>query len=229
MDNDETCRVALRDLKKKLRQMWPYLNERGRRLLASAEALQAGYGGVSLVSRACGLSRKTIAEGIKELTQAPLSEHGISSARQPRRIRRPGGGRKLKEVKDPAIVPTLERLLKDQNEIGGDPMTEQKWVRSSLRRLSGQLAAEGHPASVHTVGRLLREMGFSLKANQRKQGRSGCPERDEQFRLIAAQKQCFISGQLAHHQYRYKKEGIDRSFQEQGEDVVQASGGGQRA
>src|SRR6266571_2754720 len=122
--------------------------------------------------------------------------HRIDRARQPYRIRRPGGGRKLTEVKDPAIVPTLERLLQDQNEVGGDPMTEQKWVRSSLRRLSEQLAAEGHPASEATVGRLLQKMGFSLKANQRKQGRLGCPERDEQFRYIATQKQRFIAAGL---------------------------------
>ena len=47
------------------------------------------------------------------MAKRPRGEHRIGSARQRRRIRRPGGGRKLTEVKDPAIVPTLERLLKD--------------------------------------------------------------------------------------------------------------------
>jgi hypothetical protein len=126
----------------------------------------------------------------------PKEVHRINSARQPYRIRRAGGGRKLTEVKNPAIVPTLERLLQEQNEVGGDPMTERKWVRSSLRRLSEQLAAEGHPAGSTTVGRLLQKMGFSLKANQRKQGRTGCPERDGQFRYIAVQKQRFIAASL---------------------------------
>jgi hypothetical protein len=36
-------------------------------------------------------------------------------------------------------------------------------------------------------------MGFSLKANKRKQGRFGCPERDEQFKYIASQKQRFMA------------------------------------
>src|ERR1700694_1452832 len=87
-------------------------------------------------------------------------------------------GRKLAEVKDPNIVTALERMLAD--EVAGDPMTDQKWIRSSLSRLSNRLKEEGHQVSTATVARLLRKMGFSLKTNQRKQGRLGCPERDEQ-------------------------------------------------
>ena len=63
--------------------------------------------------------------------------HGISSARQQYRIRRPGGGRKLTEEKDPTIVNALEQMLAD--EVAGDPMTDQKWIRSSLSRLSKRL------------------------------------------------------------------------------------------
>jgi hypothetical protein len=96
----------------------------------------------------------------------------------------------LTEERDPAILPALERLLAD--EIAGDPMTEQKWIRSSLRVLSKKLTEEGHRASTGTVSRLLKAMDFSLKANKRKQGRLGCPERDEQFKYIASQKQRFI-------------------------------------
>lgn len=150
------------------------------------------------------------------MAERPRGEHRIGSARQHYRIRRLGGGRKLTEVKDPAIVPTLECLLKDQNEVGGDPMTEQKWIRSSLRRLSEQLAAEGHPASGGTVRRLLKKMGFSLKANQRKQGRSGCPERDEQFSYIAAQKQRFIAASLPVISIDTKKKELIGPFRSKG-------------
>jgi hypothetical protein len=115
--------------------------------------------------------------------------HGISTTCQRDRIRRLGGGRKLVEVKAPAIVTALERMLAD--EVAGNPMTEQKWVRSSLSHLSLRLKEEGHEASTNTVARLLRKMGFSMKANQRKKGRLGCPERDEQFKYIASQKQHF--------------------------------------
>jgi hypothetical protein len=119
---------------------------------------------------------------------------GIGATRRQYRIRRPGGGRKLTEEKDPTVVTALEQMLTD--EVAGDPMTDQKWIRSSLSRLSKRLKEEGHQASTTTVARLLRKMGFSLKANKRKQGRLGCPERDEQFKYIASQKERFITSGL---------------------------------
>jgi hypothetical protein len=39
--------------------MWPHLDEHARRLVAASKAVELGYGGVSLVSRACGLSWRT--------------------------------------------------------------------------------------------------------------------------------------------------------------------------
>jgi hypothetical protein len=35
--------------------------------MAASEALSLGYGGVSRIRRACGLSRKAIAKGIREI------------------------------------------------------------------------------------------------------------------------------------------------------------------
>ena len=75
--------VLLRDVRRKLESLWPHLNECSRRMLAAAEATQLGYGGVSLVSRACGLSRVTLMKGIQELGAPALA---------PERIRRSGGG-----------------------------------------------------------------------------------------------------------------------------------------
>jgi Rhodopirellula transposase DDE domain len=193
------------------------LNGAQARLYVAKEAICKGHGGIQRIQELTGLSRPTILKGMSELRQQEpadptedirqlggrreSSEESslTSTTRRPRRqyvaqryrIRRPGGGRKLIEEKDPAIVPALERLLAD--EIGGDPMTEQKWIRSSLRRLSKQLTVGGHRASQTTVARLLKKIGFSLKANKRKQGRVGCPERDDQFKYIASQKQRFIT------------------------------------
>ena len=79
--------ASLAELTAKFRSVWPLLNERTRRLMAASEARVLGYGGVSLVRRACGLSRKAIAKGIREIE----ARTGLS----PGRIRRPGGGRKL--------------------------------------------------------------------------------------------------------------------------------------
>jgi hypothetical protein len=80
-------------------------------------------------------------------------------------------------------------LLAD--EIAGDPMTERKWVRTSTRRLRDQLRAVGHPVGHCTVHRLLRKLGFTLRANQKRRGGSRQTGRDEQFNYIASQRKRF--------------------------------------
>src|SRR5260370_3428983 len=190
------------------------LNEAQARLYVAKEAISKGRGGIQRMHELTGLSRGTILKGVLELRQQkpadptestlqlgggrerseesnPTQRARRLNGRNRYRIRRPGGGRKLIEEIDPAIVTALERLLAD--EIAGDPMTEQKWIRTSLRRLSKKLEDGGHRASIPTLARLLKDMGFSLKANKRKQGRIGCPEKDEQFKYIASQKQGFIT------------------------------------
>ncbi|MBD3887228.1 hypothetical protein IFO70_37195 [Phormidium tenue FACHB-886] len=47
----------------------PYLNEKQRRLVLAAEARSLGYGGVSQVARATGISHPTIHQGLRELAQ----------------------------------------------------------------------------------------------------------------------------------------------------------------
>ncbi len=55
------------DLFQKLALVLPFLDERARRLVAAGEAKSLGFGGISKVSRASGLSRKAISKGIDEL------------------------------------------------------------------------------------------------------------------------------------------------------------------
>jgi hypothetical protein len=99
-------------------------------------------------------------------------------------------GRKLVEVKDPNVIPALERMLSD--EVAGDPMGRQKWVRSSIRNLSKKLKEQGHQVGHGAVARLLRKMGYSLQVNKKKQAGAQHPDRDEQFRYIAALKAQFL-------------------------------------
>lgn len=73
-------------------------------------------------------------------------------------------------------------------------MSEQKWVRSSLRHLSLRLEDVGHRISPPTVGRLLRKLGYALRVNVKKQEASAAhPERNAQFEYIQAQKEHFQS------------------------------------
>jgi hypothetical protein len=170
------------------------MNERIRRRWAATEASVLGWGGVGIVADATGLSRKTINVGMRELN-GPLAnpQIGTSAATQPR-IRRPGGGNKLAEVKDSTLLAHLEEMLKD--EVAGDPMSCQRWIRSSTRHLSRMLIAQGHRASPSTVSRLLKKMGFSLKGNKRKEFKADSPDRDQQFHYIASQRHAFIQARL---------------------------------
>ena len=76
-------------------------------------------------------------------------------------------------------------------ETAGDPTSNHKWVRSSLRQLSRWLGDAGHPASPPTISRLLEELGYSLKANVKKEAGKEHPDRDKQFNYIEAQKHAF--------------------------------------
>lgn len=98
------------------------------------------------------------------------------------RVRRDGGGRKSAEELDPLLVPALLALVEPDER--GDPMSPLRWTTRSLRSLAGELTRQGHAASAPTVGRLLRENGFSLQANAKTLEGAQHPDRDAQFRYI---------------------------------------------
>lgn len=186
-------------IKGKFKILRPLMNERLCRLWAATEVHSLGHGGLTLVSKATGLSIPCIRAGIRELellTDTSPTHNSPSTRVQPYaiRIRRPGGGRKLVEEKDPSIESALEQML--INETAGDPMSDQKWIRTSTHELSKRLAETGHKASASTVCRLLKKMGFSLKANKRRQIHMNCPGRDDQFRFIASQREAFSIAEL---------------------------------
>jgi len=73
-------------------------------------------------------------------------------------------------------------------------MSERKWVRASLQRLSRELGQAGHAASAPTVGRLLRKLGFELRANLKSEETgSNHPDRDTQFSYIAKRRAAFVA------------------------------------
>jgi len=145
-------------------------------MLAAAEAMEMGRGGVSLVSRACGLSRVTITKGVRELDEPGLPEG---------RTRRPGGGRKKLEAQDPKLKRVLESLVEPLAR--GDPESPLRWTCKSTRTLAGELARRKHPASHEKVAQLLRELDYSLQGNRKTEEGEDHPDRDAQFRHINRQ------------------------------------------
>ena len=76
-------------------------------------------------------------------------------------------------------------------ETAGDPASDQRWVRSSLRSLSGRLSDAGHPLSPPTISRLLKGLGYSLKANRKEKAGKQHPDRNQQFEHIEGQIETF--------------------------------------
>jgi hypothetical protein len=162
------------DLRKKLAGVWPLLDERTRRLLAANEARTLGRCGVSAVSRACGLSRKAISKGIKEI------EAGTALA--PGRVRQPGGGRRKITEHDPRLTGAMERMI--DPETRGDPESPLRWTCKSTRTLAAQLSRQRHPISHTKVAQLLHDLGYSLQSNRKTEEGEDHPDRDAQFRYI---------------------------------------------
>jgi transposase len=167
--------IDIEPIRERFSAVAPFLDERGRRLVAAAEAFVAGYGGIAAVAMATGVAPSTIGRGLKELAQDEPSE----------RIRRPGAGRKRTISKDQRLLPDLEALVEPTT--CGDPESPLRWTCKSLRHLAQTLQAQGHEVSRTLVAHLLNEMGYSLQGNRKTTEGDSHPDRDAQFGYINTQ------------------------------------------
>jgi len=159
-----------------LLRVLPMLDERSRRLVLGMAAAAAGEGGTGRVASLAGASWQTVANGKSELAAGEELPAG--------RSRRPGGGRRALAGTDPGLVTALEELIRGASR--GDPGSPLVWTTRSARHLAGELTAQGHPCSGSTVLRLLGKLGYTQQSNSRAQEGRQHPERDGQFRHIAA-------------------------------------------
>jgi hypothetical protein len=70
--------------------------------------------------------------------------------------------------------------------VGGEPVSQKRYVRRSLRQLSAELARNGHAICPTVVGVMLRAQDFALRVNVKRFTGPAHPDRDEQFRYIQA-------------------------------------------
>ena len=169
----ESETVALRQ---KFSDVWLLLDEKSRRLMAASEARSLGYGGISKIRRACGLSRKAITKGIREILDGTV---------MPGRIRRSGAGRKRITVSNPEIFVALDRLIEPDTR--GDPESPLRWTCKSTRSLARQLTKQRHSISHEKVAQILRDQNYSLQSNRKTKEGNDHPDRDAQFRHINAE------------------------------------------
>lgn len=170
---------------RKYRALAPELDERRRRQWAAAEASELGWGGVTAVAQATGLSRTTITAGVKELA-LPTQQREAEAMR----VRDPGGGRRPITETDPQLLAALEALIEPATR--GDPESPLRWTCKSIRRLAEELGRENHPVGANTVAKLLRQAGYSLQANRKTREGGSHPDRNAQFEHINASVKRFL-------------------------------------
>ena len=166
--------------KQEIRKEWIIffntLTESQKRWSAAVKALEFGYGGISKVSQAVGISRTTISEGIKEVRGSKKLNLDNN------RIRDVGGGRKRISSISVNILKPLEKILDESS--AGDPMSLLKWTYKSSRAITEDLNKQGLKVGYKTIQKILKENGYSLQSNKKMLSGKNHPDRDSQFRHI---------------------------------------------
>lgn len=169
---------SLQQIKSRFRSLAPLMDERMRRQWAASEAQTYGWGGLSAVSVATGMSRNTIRKGLVEL--AVRRKHPRPKVASG--LRKKGGGRKRLTESDPGLSAALERLVEPHSR--GDPMSPLRWTCKSTTHLAQELARQAHPISPWSVGALLKAAGYSLQGNRKTKEGGLHPDRNAQFEHI---------------------------------------------
>jgi hypothetical protein len=160
-----------------------HFSERQLRLILAAEARALGHGGISAVSKASGISRPTIYQGLDDLDHPEaVTEHA----------RRKGAGRKRILERSSETLDELEGLLEpDRN---AEPDSPLRWTTKSFRQLSDELKKKGCPVSFPLIGELLKQLGFQIHSLQTTSNLSQT-DQDAQFRYIKTNIQnSFVQG-----------------------------------
>ena len=159
----------------------PHLNEVQRRVVAGAMAVGLGRGCKTAVSEAAQISRNTLIKAAGEV------EAGIEPSD---RQRAPGGGDIKAEVKQPGLLEALDELV--EPETRGNPMSRLRWTAKSTATLARELVAQGYAVSDDTVGRILKDLGYSLQAPAKEKEGTAHPDRDAQFRYLNDEVTAFL-------------------------------------
>lgn len=171
---------AIEQIESTSRTLASVLDERARRHGAATEARAYGWGGVSAVRAATGMSPNTIRKGVAEVA-ARQADPAIDTTS---RLRKAGGGRTRLTDTDPQVSDALDRLVAPLTR--GDPQSALRWTCKSTSPLAQELARQGHPIRARAVAHLLNEAGYSLQGNRKTLEGTAPPDRTTQFEYINA-------------------------------------------
>jgi transposase len=170
---EQQRQAIIGQVKNRFQIIAPHLTEQAKRTWAAAEALAIGRGGTTLVCEATGISRVTITKG-KTAVQGGVIESG--------RIRHRGGGRKPLMHHDEQLLEDLNRLIDPVTR--GDPESPLRWTCKSTYKIAEALQAQGHRISQRSVHGILKDWGYSLQSNRKREEGAQHPDRDAQFQYI---------------------------------------------
>ncbi len=174
------------EVQTKYKNLRPYLNEKSSRIWAATESEAIGWGGIKIVCEATGLSKPTVIKGKKELKSEPVFDE---------RLRKKGGGRKPLTADNKELEHRLDALIAPYTK--GDPMNPLRWTSKSTYKLSEQLSKEGNSISPSSVGRLLKQQGYSLQGNRKDEKEGQHQDRNSQFEFINQKVKRFLSEKKA--------------------------------
>ena len=152
------------------------LNEVDSRNYLGLWAIEEGWGGISKVNKLTGRAMDTIRKGIKEI------KSGKNIKSETGRLRKKGGGRKNITEKNPEIKKEIEYILEENT--AGDPMSKLKWTNKSTYTIADELKDKNKNISEDSVGRIIKQLGYSLQSNIKSKESGSSEERDSQFRYI---------------------------------------------
>ena len=161
------------------------LDERSRRLVVAAIAESGGRTNLAHVARCASVSRPVIYSGLADLKSEGLGEKDNGE----RRLRRVGGGRHGILENEPKLADEIRKLV--EPDVRGNPESPLRWVSKSLMKTRDALNAAGFAISHVTVGKLLRFMGYTLQSCKKALEHCNSPDRDAQFKFIAATTEAF--------------------------------------
>jgi hypothetical protein len=171
----------------------PRMDERMRRQWAGVEARALGWGGITTVAAATGLTMNTIRRGMAEtaaLERCPDQGPIPKTRDRDTRVRRAGGGRKSLVDKSPGLRETLLELVDPATR--GHPESALLWSSKSTAKLTGELAKLKYHASDRSVATLLKKEHYSLQANRKTKEGSSHPDRNAQFEYINQQATIYL-------------------------------------
>ena len=188
------------------------LDERSRRVVAAAVAESGGRENLSWIAQCASISRPVIYRGLADLKSDGL---GVK-ANGERRLRKVGGGRHDILENAPELQDKIRELIEPH--VRGNPERPLRWVSKSLMKTRDALNSAGYAISHVTVGKLLRLMGYTLQSCKKALEHCNSPDRDAQFKFIAATTARFQSANQPVISVDTKKKELVGNFRNAGRD-----------